>query len=140
VVAAQDDGYRARRRHREHGGLEPPQRFLGFPGWHQHVADVRHAQIDQRVHAEREVRPGCVVRQVVGGPDGLRAEPGARPVRGTAVERRAQEHDVKPVERPDFGPRHPEERDVRPVQPTDHAVRAFHIIRHDDASASLVRD
>jgi hypothetical protein len=132
VVAAQDDGDRARRRDREHGGLEPPQRFLGVPGWHQHVAGVRHAQVGQRVHAEREVRPGPVVRQVVGGPDRLRAEPGSRPVRGAAVERRADEHDIKsePVERTEFGPRHPEERDVGPVHASDHAVRTLQIVRH----------
>ena len=79
------------------------------------VADVGDAQLGQRVHAEGEVRPGPIVRQVVGGADGLRAEPGPRPMRGAAVEGRADEHDIQPVQRVRFSPRHAEEGDIGPV-------------------------
>src|SRR6266705_2733053 len=94
---------------------------------HEHVAGVADAQFGQRVHAQREVRPGPVVRQVVGDPDRLRAEPGARPVRGPAVERRAEDHHVAGVERVEFHPGHPEERDVRPEHPAQYHLI---VIRH----------
>ena len=61
---------------------------------HLGVAGVEHPEVLQRVDAQREVRPRPVVRQVVGLPDRLGPEPGARPVRGPAVERRADDHDV----------------------------------------------
>jgi len=131
VIAAQDHRDRARRRHREHGVFQPLQRLLGLARRHEHIAGVGHAQLGQRVHAQREVRPRGVVRQVVGDPDRLRAEPGSRPVRGAAVERRAQEHHVVPVERVEFRPGHPEEGDVGPVHPARDGLVVLSATRHD---------
>ncbi len=53
-----------------------------------------HPEVLERVDPQREVRPRAVVRQVVGLPDRLRPEPGAGPVRGAAVQRRPDHHDV----------------------------------------------
>ena len=52
-------------------------------------------QVAQAVGAQRQAGPGPVVRQVVGHPDRLRAEPGARPVGGAAVERSPEDDDVR---------------------------------------------
>jgi len=72
VVAAQDDRDGARRGHRLDHALQPADRPLGVGRRHHHVAEVGAAQLGQRVHAQRQVRPGPVVRQVVGHPQRLR--------------------------------------------------------------------
>ena len=77
MIAAEDDGDDALGRHRAHGVLERGEGLLGLPRRHLDVAEVHHAEIDQRVDVEGEVRPHPVVREVVGDPDRLRAEPAA---------------------------------------------------------------
>jgi hypothetical protein len=52
-------------------------------------------------------------------------------VRGTAVERRAEEHHVVPVERVEFHPGHPEERDVGAVHPAQYDLVVTSVARHD---------
>ena len=88
-------------------------------GRHLDVTGVEHPQVAQRVDPQREVRPGPVVAEVVGRPDRLRAEPGAGPVRGAAVERRPDDHHVGAGERRGVG-------EVAPVDPEEGDVRAEH--------------
>jgi hypothetical protein len=94
VVAAQDHRDGAAGTRLEHGFLEPPQGQLGVARRHLHVTGIGDAEFHQRVDAQREVRAGAVVRQVIGEPDRLRAEPGTGPVRGSPVKRRPDDHDV----------------------------------------------
>src|SRR5215472_13621233 len=73
------------------------------------------------------MRPGAVMRQVIGEPDGLRPEPGTWPVRRTTIERRADDHYVRarPGRRVcQLGPLHTEERRVRAV----HATKPRHML------------
>ncbi len=117
VVAAQDHRDRARRGDLVHHVLEPLDRLLNVARRHENVPDVGDPQLLQRVHAERQVRPGPVMRQVVGGPDRPRPEPGPRPVRRSPVERRPDEDDVV-LTRAEVGelhPRHSGEGDLGPV-------------------------
>ena len=95
VVAAEHDRDRPGGGDRVHGGLQCGQRAFDVAGEHLHVARVVHAQVPQAVDAQRQRRAGAVVRQVAGLPDGGRAEPGAGPVRGAAVEGRADDHHVR---------------------------------------------
>ena len=74
VVAAQDHRDDARRGDRRDARLERGQRAFGIARGHLHVAEVHHAELDERVHAEREARAHAVVGQVVGDADGLWAE------------------------------------------------------------------
>ena len=67
---------------------------LDVAGVHLDVAGVDDPEVDEAVGAQRQRRARAVVRQVVGHPDRLRTEPGAGPVRGAAVERCAEDHDV----------------------------------------------
>ena len=67
--------------HLLHRRLQAGHRRLDLAGRHLDVADVDHPELDQRVDAEGQVGPAAVVRQIVGQPDGLRAEAGARAVR-----------------------------------------------------------
>ena len=61
---------------RVHGLLQPAQRQLGVAGRHLDVAGVDDPELGSSGSTpERQVRPGAVVRQVVGEPDRLRAEP-----------------------------------------------------------------
>ena len=82
------------------------------------AAGVVDPQVLQPVHAHGERRARSVVREVAGLPDVLRSETGSRPVRGAAVERRAEDDDVRVREgrriRPVAGV-DAEECDVRPV-------------------------
>ena len=94
VVAAEHERDRARRGHRVDRLLQVAHRPGGVAGEQLDVARVVDPQVLQRVDAQRERRPRPVVRQVAGLPDVLRPEPGAGPVRGAAVERRAQDHYV----------------------------------------------
>ena len=94
VVAAEHQRDRARRGHRVDRLLQVAHRPGGVAGEHLDVACVVDPQVPQPVDPQRERRPRPVVRQVAGLPDVLRPEPGARPVRGAAVERRAEDHHV----------------------------------------------
>ncbi len=80
VITAEDHRQRAGLAHLVHRLLETAQRGLGVPRGHLRVAGVHHRELGQRVDAERQVRPGSIVRQVVGAADRLRPEPRARPV------------------------------------------------------------
>ena len=95
VVAAEHDGDRACAGHLLDGRLEPAEGRLDVAGRHLDVAGVDDPEVLQRVGAQRQRGPRAVVRQVVGHPDGLRAEARARPVRRATVERRADDHDVR---------------------------------------------
>ena len=68
------------------------ERFLA---WTDHVAGVDDLEVLQPVGAQREARPRPVVGEVVGHPDRLRPEAGARPVRRPAVEGRPHHDDVR---------------------------------------------
>ena len=68
---------------------------LDVAGRHLDVARVDHPQVLEAVGPQRQRGPRAVVRQVVGHPDGLRAEPRARPVRRTPVEGRTDHDDVR---------------------------------------------
>ena len=94
VVAAEHQRDGAGRRHGVHGLLQRPERALDLAGRHLDVAGVDDADVLERVDAQGQVRAGAVLRQVVGLPDGHRAEPGARPVGGAAVERRPDDDHV----------------------------------------------
>jgi hypothetical protein len=95
VVAAEDDGDRPGPGHRLDRGLQCGQRGLDVTGVHLDVPGVEDPQVAQPVGAQRQARPGPVVRQVVGHPDRLGAEAGARAVRRPAVEGGAEDDDVR---------------------------------------------
>ena len=72
--------------------LEALERRLDLAREHLDVADVDHAQLDQRVHAQGQMGPAPVVGEVVGEPDRLGAEAASGPVRGAPVEGRPEDH------------------------------------------------
>ena len=92
VVPSQDHRYGARPRQLLDGVLQALQRLLDLARGHLDVAHVDHAQLDQRVHAQCQMGPLAVVREVVGEPDRLGAETASRPIRGAAVEGRSEYH------------------------------------------------
>ncbi len=94
VIAAEYDRDRSAVAGAVDGFLKATQRLLGIAREHLDVARVGHLQLDERIHAKSQVRPGPVVGQVVGEPNGLRAKARARSVRCPAVERRPDDHDV----------------------------------------------
>ena len=116
VVAAEDQRDGAVAGHLVHRGLQVAHGPGRVAGEHLHVPGVVDAQILQAVGAQRQRGPGPVVRQVVGLPDVLRAEPGPGPVGGAAVERGPDDHHVGVRVAGRVGPVtavHTEERDVR---------------------------
>ena len=87
----------------------------------------------ERVDAERQVGPAAVVGQIVGQADGLRAEAGPGPVRGSAVVGGADDHGARPGVRRRIGQvggRHPEEGGVRPVHVAEARHRAGHALSY----------
>ena len=95
VVPAKGDRYRPGPGHLLHRRLERRQGDLDVAGVHLHITGVVDLRSAQTVGPQCQRRPRSVVWQVVGHPDGLRAEPGAGSVGGAAVERRPQDHDVR---------------------------------------------
>ena len=91
VVAAEDDRHDAAGRDRVDALADVAVRHLGLA-----VRAVRVAEVDDLEPVE-DLQPEVQVigaRLVGGGPDRPRTEPGARPVRGRDVERRADDRDV----------------------------------------------
>jgi len=118
VVPAENHGDRARAGDLLDGPLQRRQGDLDVPGEHLHVAGVEHPQVAQTVGPQGQRRTCPVVRKVVGHPDRLRPEAGARPVGGAAVERCAEDDDVSPGIRArivQVAPLDTEEGDVRAV-------------------------
>jgi hypothetical protein len=122
----QRDGVVAAEHHRDRAGgcrgvhrlLQPVEGGLDLARQHQHVADVHHLQVAQRVDAQCQVGPGGVVAEVVGAADRAGPEPRPRPVGGPAVEGGADNHHLGALQRAgvaEVGPRHPQEGQVRPV-------------------------
>ena len=91
VVAAEDDRHDAARRDGVHAFADVGVRHLGLA-----VRAVRVAEVDDLEPVE-DLQPEVQVigaRLVGGGPDRPRTEPGAGPVGGGDVERRADDRDV----------------------------------------------
>ncbi len=116
VVAAEHQRDGAGRRHGVDRLLERRVGHLDLPRRHLDVAGVDDAQVLERVDAQRQVRPGAVVGEVVGAAHGRRSEAGAGPVRGARVERRPDDDHVGVGVRRrlvEIGGGHAEEGDVR---------------------------
>ena len=91
VIAAEDDGHDAARRHGVHALADVVVRDLGLT-----VGAVRVAEIDDFEPVEDlETQIQVIGARLVGsGTDGARAEPGTRPVRCRDVERRTDDRHI----------------------------------------------
>ncbi len=67
---------------------------LQLPGSDIDVTDVDHPKSLEWVYAGWEVGPVAVHGSVVGVPDRIGAEPRSGPIRGSPIERRAQDYDI----------------------------------------------
>ena len=95
VIAAEHDGHHALLHDVRHRLADLVERLLQIAGNREHVADVDHVQLLAQIDTHLVV---VGAKEVGGAANSLRAEPGARPVGGSGVERDAEERHLGVVD------------------------------------------